>query len=83
MSHIYLCAESEGFNIDSFSMSKDHTWNPPTYRFPSEVSVVDAFDNVPAIIPGTIQAEEFDTGGEGVGYSDSTKGNEKGVSGRG
>lgn len=64
-------------------MSKDHTWNPPTYRFPSEVSVVDAFDNVPAIIPGTIQAEEFDTGGEGVGYSDSTKGNEKGVSGRG
>ncbi|CAM9461480.1 unnamed protein product, partial [Laminaria digitata] len=29
----------------------------------------------PAEIPGTFQAEYFDKGGEGVGYSDSTEGN--------
>ncbi|CAN0208516.1 unnamed protein product, partial [Laminaria digitata] len=28
-----------------------------------------------AAIPGTIQAEYFDRGGEGVGYSDTTAGN--------
>lgn len=64
-------------------MSKANTWNPQTTPAASDVSVVDAFDNVPATIPGIIQAEEFDTGGEGVGYSDATPGNEKGVSARG
>ncbi|CAN0510663.1 unnamed protein product, partial [Scytosiphon promiscuus] len=34
-----------------------------------------AYGGVSAIIPGIIQAEEFDIGGEGVGYSDSTTGN--------
>ncbi|CAN0558877.1 unnamed protein product, partial [Laminaria digitata] len=41
------------------------------------------YGGVPAIIPGIIQAEEFDAGGEGVGYSDSTTGNVKDVSGNG
>ena len=31
-------------------------------------------------IPGLIQAEEYDLGGEGVGYSDSSGGNKQGVS---
>ncbi|CAN0573147.1 unnamed protein product, partial [Laminaria digitata] len=39
----------------------------------------DPWGGVPATVPGMIQAEEFDTGGEGVGYSDSTDGNKKGV----
>ena len=30
-------------------------------------------------IPGTIQAEDFDAGGEGVGYHDTTPGNQGGV----
>lgn len=34
-----------------------------------------AFEGVPATVPGRIEAEEFDTGGEGVGYSDSTTNN--------
>lgn len=36
-----------------------------------------------ATIPGIIQAEKFDLGGEGVGYSDSTLGNFRTVSGGG
>jgi hypothetical protein len=38
------------------------------------------FSGVPAPIPGTIQAENFDNGGEGVGYHDTTSGNAGGVS---
>lgn len=34
-----------------------------------------------ATIPGTIEAEAFDYGGEGVGYHDTTPGNSGGVSG--
>src|SRR5207302_1992508 len=32
-----------------------------------------------ATLPGTIQAENFDTGGEGVAFHDTTKPNEGGV----
>ncbi|CAN0522888.1 unnamed protein product, partial [Laminaria digitata] len=28
----------------------------------------DPWGGVPAIVPGLVQAEEFDTGGEGVGF---------------
>lgn len=34
-----------------------------------------------AIIPGIIEAEEYDTGGQGVAYSDTTTGNSGGVRG--
>ncbi|CAN0042673.1 unnamed protein product, partial [Hapterophycus canaliculatus] len=33
----------------------------------------------PAAVPGTIEAEEFDFGGEGVGYHDTSAGNSGGV----
>lgn len=39
-----------------------------------------AYGGVPAVIPGMIEAEEFDTGGEGIGYSDVDPGNNGGVS---
>ncbi|CAN0320045.1 unnamed protein product, partial [Laminaria digitata] len=43
-----------------------------------------AYEGVPATIPGKIQAEKFDLGGEGVGYSDTTAENKpNGVSGSG
>ena len=32
--------------------------------FPTDVSVDNAFDDVPVTVPGIIEAEEFDTGGE-------------------
>ena len=38
------------------------------------------YGGVAATVPGVIQAEEFDNGGEGVGYSDKTIENEGGVS---
>ena len=47
---------------------------------PAPVVLGDAFGGVPAVVPGLIQAEEFDTGGEGVGYSDTDPGNNGGVS---
>ncbi|CAN0576997.1 unnamed protein product, partial [Laminaria digitata] len=37
------------------------------------------YGGTPATIPGVIQAAEFDLGGEGVAYSDSTAGNIQGV----
>ena len=36
------------------------------------------FSGTPAAIPGTIQAEDFDNGGEGVAYHDTTSGNSGG-----
>lgn len=36
---------------------------------------VGPFNGVAAEIPGTIEAEEFDYGGEGVAYSDTDPGN--------
>jgi L-ascorbate metabolism protein UlaG (beta-lactamase superfamily) len=35
--------------------------------------------NGPHTIPGTLQAEDYDLGGEGVAYHDTTAGNEGGV----
>ncbi len=37
------------------------------------------FNGVPASLPGTIQAENFDTGGNGIAYSDMSSGNEGGA----
>lgn len=41
------------------------------------------YGGLPAKIPGTIQAEEFDLGGEGAGYHDTTPGNVRAVGGSG
>lgn len=38
-----------------------------------------AYGGIPAVIPGLIQAERFDHGGQGVGYFDTTQGNRGGV----
>ncbi|CAM9159945.1 unnamed protein product [Ectocarpus fasciculatus] len=45
---------------------------------PAPVIPTGAFDGVPATIPGRIEGEEFDYGGEGVGYSDTDAGNNGG-----
>jgi hypothetical protein len=36
----------------------------------------DPYNGTPATIPGRIQAQNYDTGGEGIAYSDTTAGNE-------
>lgn len=65
-------------------MAKTSTVSPsptpsPTPSPASTLEQGDPFEGVAATVPGIVQAEEFDTGGEGVGYSDSTDGNKKGV----
>lgn len=74
-----MCAVSTSFDIDYFYMSIDRTVPPPLAPTPAE----GAYRGVPASVPGTIEAEEFDEGGEGVGYEDSTDGNAMGAGGSG
>ncbi|CAM9850330.1 unnamed protein product, partial [Laminaria digitata] len=58
---IRLCVVNKGFNIDYFTMSN--------------AAGGSAYGGVPATVPGIIEAEKFDMGGQGVAYSDSTDGN--------
>jgi len=53
--------------------------NDATRIFKAAVSSSTPFSGAPAPIPGTIQAENFDNGGEGVAYHDTTSGNAGGV----
>lgn len=60
--------------MDSFIVAEGNAISPvpsPTH----------AFGGDPAPIPGVVEAEEFDEGGEGVGYSDTTASNFGGVRG--
>ncbi|CAM9212408.1 unnamed protein product, partial [Ectocarpus sp. 12 AP-2014] len=50
----------------------------PPIPTPAPVVPTGAFDGVPATIPGRVEGEEFDYGGEGVGYSDTDAGNNGG-----
>jgi hypothetical protein len=56
-----------------------HIWNSPYYTKVVQVTV-EGTGTVPGLaIPGTIQAEDYDAGGEGVAYHDTTAGNEGGA----
>lgn len=55
------------------------TLEPIPAPTPAPVVPSGAWEGTPAAIPGTIEAEEFDLGGEGVGYSDTDAGNNGGV----
>ncbi|CAM9216242.1 unnamed protein product [Ascophyllum nodosum] len=59
---ITLCIITSGFNIASFTMRAKG----------------DPYGGTAAVIPGIVEAEEYDTGGEGVGYSDTDVGNNGG-----
>lgn len=74
---VWLCVESKSFNIDYFTISKTGVVDPSVPPTP------DPYGGVAPPIPGYLQAEEFDFGEEGVGYSDTTDGNTKGVGGCG
>lgn len=63
---IYFCIIEAGFNLDSFSMT---AVEPELEGGP--------YEDTPAAIPGTIQAERFDDGGQDVAYYD-TEANNKG-----
>src|SRR4029077_5220456 len=55
-------------NITSMRFTPATAQTPP----PSSSS---PYGGTPAAVPGVIQAENFDNGGEGVAYHDSTSGN--------
>ena len=87
---IWLCIVSAGVNIDSFTMEPwgpvpptpsplDNVTPAPT-EAPTQAEQSGAYGGVPSSIPGIVEAEEFDYGGEGVGYSDKTSDNTGGVS---
>ena len=64
---IWLCILSKGFNIDSFYMV-EHISN-------KLILPGGAYKNIIPTVPGLIEAEEFDDGGKGVAYYDTTSGN--------
>ena len=67
-------------------------WTPPIDPTPSPITV-DAtpgptflewgYQGIASDVPGLIEAEVFDEGGQGSAYSDTTAGNSGGVSGTG
>lgn len=63
--YVWLCVLSETFSIDSFTM--DTVPSLP-------------FGGTPATVPGLIEAEEYDMGGQGVAYNDTTIENSGNVS---
>jgi hypothetical protein len=54
-------------NITSMTFTPATVQSPPSQSSP--------YGGTPAAVPGVIQAENFDNGGEGVAYHDSTSGN--------
>eukprot|EP00904_Undaria_pinnatifida_P012411 jgi/Undpi1/82/HiC_scaffold_1.g00082.m1 len=63
INHIWLCVVSAGLNVDLFTMTP----------------AVVPYGGVAAKIPGLIEAEEFDYGGEGVAYTDTSETNHGGA----
>jgi hypothetical protein len=66
-----LVADTNGAAAVGNFLAMGFTASAPAARSP--------FNGVPASIPGTIQAADFDNGGAGTAYSDSTPGNDGGA----
>jgi len=69
-----LYTDAAGYNIDSITVSPA---NGAAVSAPS--SGLSPFSGSPASVPGTIEAENFDNGGEGVAYHDTSGGNNGGA----
>ncbi|HUK36230.1 MAG TPA: carbohydrate-binding protein [Vicinamibacterales bacterium] len=65
-----LYADTAGYNVDYIVISSGAT---------ATVGSLTPYHGTPAVVPGTIQAEDFDNGGQGVAYYDSTPGNSGGA----
>lgn len=57
----------------------DLNWLDVTANTPPPVSSSKPYSGSPAALPGTIQAENYDLGGEGIAYHDTTAGNNSGA----
>jgi hypothetical protein len=53
--------------------------NLKTMQFAAAAGVSTPFSGTPVALPGVVQAENFDNGGEGVAYHDATSGNKGGA----
>jgi endonuclease/exonuclease/phosphatase family metal-dependent hydrolase len=69
--------DTAGFNISKISVTNGSTSSPSTAA--SSSSGPTPFGGTPWAIPGTVQAEDFDDGGEGVAFHDNTSGNAGGA----
>jgi endonuclease/exonuclease/phosphatase family metal-dependent hydrolase len=72
-----LLFDSPGFNISKISVTSGATSSPSPAT--SSSSGPTPFGGNPWAIPGTVQAEDFDNGGEGVAFHDNTSGNSGGA----
>eukprot|EP00903_Cladosiphon_okamuranus_P021661 g19915.t1 len=74
---ILLCVIAPGFNINSFTMTPHVTKGPTTA--PTVAALQGgAYLGSAAAIPGTIEAEEYDEGGQGIAYYDTNTANNGG-----
>lgn len=89
---IWMCVVSNFFDLDSFTMTDVSAPPSPVPTLAPTAAPVTtteplgngaAYGGIPVVVPGILQAEEFDLGGEGVAYHDTTPGNKKGVRRRG
>ncbi len=70
-----LAFDSPGFNLNRVSVMSGGTTTTTT----SGGGTSSPFGGTPWAVPGTIQAEDFDDGAEGVAYHDTTSGNSGGA----
>jgi hypothetical protein len=63
--------ERQVLRVEALNSGIDFNW----IRFEG-TALQGPFKGTPATIPGRIQAQNFDTGGEGIAYSDTSDGNE-------
>jgi endonuclease/exonuclease/phosphatase family metal-dependent hydrolase len=73
-----LLFDRAGLNINRMTVVSA-SGAPATPAAPSAPSVATPFAGTAWAVPGTIQAEDFDDGGEGVAYHDTTSGNAGGA----
>ncbi len=74
-----LAFAGDGQNLDWIELSPHVEPTPTPTVTPTPTPEIDGTPYKPLSIPGTIQAEDYDLGGEGVAYHDTTPGNEGGA----
>ncbi len=72
-----LLFETAGFNISKIVVSSGGSGDGGSTGSPAAAAMW-PFGGSPWSVPGTIQAEDFDEGGEGVAYHDTSSGNNGG-----
>jgi beta-glucosidase len=70
LQQLTIMSDTGGYNFSAVTVSGGSSGGgtPPS-------SVLSPHHSSPSPVPGTIQAEDFDNGGEGVAYHDTTSGN--------